>query len=110
MTHLDRRPRSAPETAACATAFVAALLMLGGGAPAAAEGDPLRPLTRSLAPEPDTSPRPPAWMGENVEFRKGYGFEYRRALRMGETPLDIGVLGPVVRKKKSLGLTVEVRF
>jgi hypothetical protein len=49
-------------------------------------------------------------MGENVEFRKGYGFEYRRALRMGETPLDIGVLGPVVRKKKSLGLTVEVRF
>ena len=55
-------------------------------------------------------PRPPAWMGENVHFKKGYGFEYRRELRMGETPLELGFKGPVVRKKKRLGLTVEVRF
>jgi hypothetical protein len=49
-------------------------------------------------------------MGENVHFKKGYGFEYRRELRMGETPLELGFKGPVVRKKKRLGLTVEVRF
>jgi hypothetical protein len=49
-------------------------------------------------------------MGENVYYQKGSGFEYRQRLHMGGRPIEVGVQGPVVRKKKSLGLTLVVRF
>ena len=54
--------------------------------------------------------RPPAWMGENVSYKKGVGLEYRRDLKLGAKPLQVGVGGPILRKKKGAGLTVELRF
>ena len=54
--------------------------------------------------------RPPAWLGENVHYRKGVGLEYRRDLKLGNKPIELGFQGPVVRKKKRVGLTVELRF
>jgi len=72
--------------------------------------------TRHLGPHLDTlrdpaaaadPARPPDW---TLHIQKGTGLEYRRRLRMGERPIELGVQGPVVRKKKSLGLTLVVRF
>lgn len=57
-----------------------------------------------------SDPRPPAWMGGNVYYRKGTGLEYRHELKLGDSPIELGLQGPIVRKKKSVGLTVEVRF
>jgi hypothetical protein len=104
-----RKPVPQTQGSACAAVLALGLAI---GAPAAADVDDfdaaglrqLAPLTR------EHTPRPPEWMGENVSFEKGYGLGYKRKLRLGETPLQLGFKGPVVRKKKSLGLTVEVRF
>ena len=60
--------------------------------------------------ELDADDRPPAWMGENVQYKKGVGLEYSRDLKLGETPVELGVGGPILRKKKGAGLTVELRF
>jgi hypothetical protein len=67
-------------------------------------------------------------MGENVYYKKGTGLEYRQGAKFGESPLEIGVQGPLLRKKKDpsaagfsepgmrqrrmsgVGVTVEVRF
>ena len=54
--------------------------------------------------------RPPAWMGENVQYKKGVGLEYSRDLKLGAKPVEFGVGGPILRKKKGAGLTVELRF
>ena len=54
--------------------------------------------------------RPPAWMGENVSYKRGVGLEYSRDLKLGEKPVELGVGGPILRKKKGAGLTVELRF
>lgn len=110
-----RRSRRVP---ALALALAATLPL----APAAlrAEPDDERPATerrrtltaaRHLEPGAGSDPtRPLAWMTENLHIQKGTGLEYRRRLRMGERPIELGVQGPVVRKKKSLGLTLVVRF
>ena len=72
--------------------------------------------------------RPPEWMGENVFYKKGSGLEYRQETKVGESPIEIGVQGPLLRKKKDpsgagfsepgaqqrrmsgVGVTFEVRF
>jgi hypothetical protein len=86
---------------------------LAVGLPMSAAADPLEE-PRSLPTEyrwfDAESDRPPAWLGEDVHYKKGSGLEYRREMKFGETPIELGFQGPVVRKKKSLGLTVEVRF
>lgn len=109
-----RRPF--PETPSAAfAAFAGVVLALGLVIAAPVAADRVDAVTktalRQLAPlTGKAKPRPPAWMGENVSYEKGYGFGYKRDVRLGETPLELGFKGPVVRKKKSLGLTVEVRF
>lgn len=112
------RRGSAAIPAALALALTAALPF----APAPSRADPpagapaveLRPTAtaaRQLELNASSArPSPPGWMGENVYFQKGSGFEYRQRLRMGGRPIEVGVQGPVVRKKKSLGLTLVVRF
>jgi hypothetical protein len=83
------------------------------GLPADGSAEPVEadagPASYRLAPAL-SDPRPPAWMGENVYYRKGTGLEYRRELKLGDSPIELGLQGPIVRKKKSVGLTVEVRF
>jgi hypothetical protein len=49
-------------------------------------------------------------MGENVHYKKGIGFEYSREMKLGDKPVELGLGGPVLRKKKGAGLTVELRF
>ena len=85
---------------------------------------PARPAwTRWLDPNAE---RPPGWMGENVYYKKGTGLEYRQEAKLGENPIEVGIQGPILRKKKDrsgfaepggrqrrmsgVGLTVEVRF
>lgn len=79
----------------------------------AAESDlePVEPawLQRLNAEEP-ADPRPPDWLGENVFYKKGVGLEYRHELKLGDRALELGFGGPVVRKKKRLGVTFELRF
>ena len=105
-----RRPLSDSTLAAIAGALTLGLAIATPGS-ADPEEALAAPSVRQLAPlTRKQRPRPPAWMGENVAFEKGYGLEYKHDLRLGETPLELGFKGPVVRKKKSLGLTVEVRF
>lgn len=100
------------------------------GLPVSTEAAPLdaetraRPAwTRWLDPNAE---RPPEWMGENVYYKKGAGLEYRQETKLGESPIEVGVQGPLLRKKKDpsgfsepgmrqrrmsgVGLTVEVRF
>jgi hypothetical protein len=83
------------------------------GVPAAVGADPLAP-TETARTNPygmnRALQRPPTWLGENVHYRKGVGLEYRRELKLADTPVQLGFQGPVVRKKKSVGLTVEMRF
>lgn len=57
----------------------------------------------------DADPRLPLWLPEQLEVRKGAGLAFTRPVRMGATDLQLGVAGPVVRKR-NLGLAVEVRF
>jgi len=86
---------------------------LAVGLPLSAAADPLEP-TRPLPPSyrwlESDSDRPPEWLGEHVYYKKGSGLEYRRELKVGDNPIEVGLQGPIVRKKKSVGLTVEVRF
>ena len=42
--------------------------------------------------------------------RKAQAPEYGRELKVGAKPIEVGLQGPIVRKKKSVGLTLEVRF
>jgi hypothetical protein len=49
------------------------------------------------------------WLPSQLELRKGAGFAMSRPVRVGRTDLELGVAGPVMRKK-NLGLTLEVRF
>ena len=68
-------------------------------------------MRRHDQPAPESDDRPPAWLGDNVFYKKGSGLEYRfQDMKVGETPIEVGVQGPIVHKKKSVGLTVEVRF
>jgi hypothetical protein len=49
------------------------------------------------------------WLPNRVELRKGAGFAMTRPVRVGKSDLQLGLAGPVMRKK-NLGLTLEVRF
>jgi len=82
-------------------------LPVGGAAEPADEQT--GPATYRLAPAL-ARPELPAWMGEGFTFRRGAGLEYRRELKLGEHPIQLGLHGPIVRKKKSVGLTFELRF
>jgi hypothetical protein len=90
------------------------------------------------SPDPDEDRARPAWtrwldpnaerppIGSNLYYKKGSGFEYRRAAKFGESPIEVGVQGPMLRKKKDpsgfagpsrstksgrgVGLSVEIRF
>ena len=61
------------------------------------------------APEPARS-RPARWLGANVFYKKHVGLEYRRELKLGGHPVELGFQGPLVRKKKRPGLVMEIRF
>ena len=67
----------------------------------AARGAPTAPLT----PEQWLT----LWLPNRVELRKGAGLAMTRPIRVGRSDLQVGVAGPVMRKK-NLGLTLEVRF
>ena len=103
-----------PDLSRVSSSWLATLGMgLALGMPAAAAAaDALAPgeSPRSNPYGAPAAQRPPSWLGENVHYRKGVGLEYRRDLKLGNTPLELGFQGPVVRKKKRVGLTVELRF
>jgi hypothetical protein len=102
---------------------------LAVGLPISAVADPLQ---AEAAPQPayfrwlgPNAERPPEWLGESVYYRKGAGLEYRHAMKIGESPIVVGLQGPLLRKKKDpsgfsgperqqymsgAGLAVEVRF
>jgi len=77
--------------------------------------------TRWLDPNAEKPP-----VGENFYYKKGAGLEYRRAAKFGESPIEVGVQGPMLKKKKDpssgfaepnrpkrasgVGLAVEIRF
>ena len=98
------------------------------GFPVAAAADPLdgdakpRPVwTRWLDPKAEKPP-----IGENVYYKKGTGLEYRQDMKVGQNPIEVGIQGPLLKKKKDpsmfagpsgaprrmsgVGLTVELRF
>jgi hypothetical protein len=86
---------------------------LAVGLPMSAAADPLEPRPTSASHrwmKLDAQESPPAWMGENVSYKKGVGLEYSRAMKLGAKPVELGVGGPILRKKKGAGLTVELRF
>ena len=75
------------------------------------DGNAIEPAwTQRLVAYPSDEKRPPRWLGKNVHFKKGVGLEYRSEWKLGDHPLEVGLQGPVVRKKKRLGVTFEVRF
>jgi hypothetical protein len=101
---------------------------LAVGLPGAAAADPLdteaqpRPAwTRWLDPNAE---RPP--VGENVFYKKGAGLEYRQEAKFGDSPVVMGVQGPLLKSKKDpspfadpnarqkrlsgVGVTFELRF
>ena len=86
---------------------------LAVGMPIPATADPVESQPQPVAErwmKLDADDRPPAWMGENVSYKKGVGFEYSRDLKLGAKPVELGIGGPILRKKKGPGLTVELRF
>jgi hypothetical protein len=70
---------------------------------------PMDGLAEPLAPENGHS-GPPGWLGENWFYRKHVGLEYRRELKLGDHAVELGLQGPLMQKKKSAGVTVEIRF
>jgi hypothetical protein len=76
-----------------------------------AEMLPFTGLAERIPPEPEPArSRPARWLGGNVFYRKHVGFEYRRELKLGSYPVELGLQGPLVRKKKRAGLMMEIRF
>jgi len=72
---------------------------------------PMTGLAERLAPEAEGGgSRPPRWLGENWFYKKHVGLEYRRELKLGGHAFELGLQGPLVRKKKRAGATVEIRF
>jgi hypothetical protein len=102
----ERDPHKVP--ARCLAALIVALAL---GAPTAIAADPSdRTASSPYRSSSLLRKRPPEWMGENFHYKKGCGLEYRRELKAGDRPLELGIAGPVLRKKKSVGLAFEVRF
>jgi hypothetical protein len=105
---------------------------LAVGLPGGAAADPV---DADEAPKPswarwlDPDAEHPPGMGENFYYRKGSGLEYRRDAKLGSNSVEVGIQGPLLRKKKDpngsngfaepgrstkrasgVGLAVEVRF
>jgi len=89
--------------------------------PLVAEASPRPAWTRWFDPNAE---RPPG-LGENVYYKKGAGLEYRQGTKLGASPIEFGVEGPLLRGKKDpsnfaepvrqrrtsgVGVTFEVRF
>ena len=115
--HLPSLPDLIPDLSDLSRASGSWLATLGVGLavglPISAAADPIEPRPRAVLQgwtSLDAEDRPPAWMGENVQYKKGVGLEYRRALKLGEKPVELGIGGPILRKKKGAGLSVELRF
>ena len=94
------------------------LPIAGAADPLDAEARPQPIWTRWLGANAE---RPP--VGENIYYKKGAGLEYRQEAKVGESPVVLGVQGPLVKSKKDpspfadpqkrlsgLGVTFEVRF
>lgn len=65
-------------------------------------------LARVDRPEGDRS-----WLSTHlsrIRIHKRTGFAYVHSIDYGERGMQFKVLGPVMRKKKNLGLTFELRF
>lgn len=103
-----------PDLSRASGSWLAALgLGLAVGLPISAAGDPVAPRPQPAAQrwtQLDAEDRPPAWLGENVSYKKGVGLEYSRELKLGARPVELGIGGPILRKKKGPGVTVELRF
>ena len=115
MKHCHRIHRRCGRGARITLAALGAGLSLGpgaaGGVEPSAEMLPVIGLAERLAPgAEDGASRPPRWLGENWFYRKHVGLEYRRELKLGGHPIELGFQGPLVRKKKRAGVTVEIRF
>ena len=115
--HLPNLPDLIPDLSDLSRASGSWLATLGVGiAVGLPIGGAAEPLEEIPAPASqrwmklDVEDRPPAWMGENVAYKKGVGVEYSRELKLGERPVELGLGGPILRKKKGAGLTVELRF
>jgi len=98
-----------------ALAAVGASLSVGlhdaGAAEPSAGMLPVTGSAHPLSPEPeDARSSPPRWLGENWFYKKHVGLEYRRELKLGGHPFELGLQGPLVHKKKRAGVTVEIRF
>ena len=122
LSHLPDLPRAS-------ASWLATLgVGLAIGLPVAAAADSLdsetspRPVwTRWLDPNADKPP-----IGENVFYKKGTGLEYRQEMKVGQNPIEVGIQGPLLKKKKDpsmfagpsgqprrmsgVGMTLEVRF
>jgi hypothetical protein len=84
---------------------------LAVGLPMSGAADPIELLPQPASQRWMTAKdRPPEWMGENVHYKKGVGLEYSRETKLGNRPIELGVGGPVLRKKKGPGVTLELRF
>jgi hypothetical protein len=126
----DLLPDLASLTRASGSWLATLSIGLAVGLPVSAAADsvddePARPAwTRWFGPNAE---KPPEWMGEHMYYRKGSGLEYRRETKLGASPIEVGIQGPLLRKKKDpssfsdpshqgarrmsgVGLGVEVRF
>ena len=89
--------------------------------PSNTEAQPAPVWERWLGPNAE---RPP--VGENIFYKKGAGLEYRQEMKFGESPVQVGIAGPVIKSKKNpsaftepgrqpgrlsgAGVTFELRF
>ena len=101
---------------------------LAVGLPMSTAADPLE---AEASPRPawtrwfDSNAERPPGLGENVYYKKGAGLEYRQGTKLGASPIEFGVEGPLLRGKKDpsnfaepvrqrrtsgVGVTFEVRF
>lgn len=58
--------------------------------------------------ERDLAPNRPSWLSA-VEIDKKSGFAMRQPLHIGGHPVELGLKGPVMKRKR-LGVAVEIRF
>ena len=81
--------------------------------PAAAEEDYER-IVRSLRPGAElrraVKDLEHQLLGDDLRIKGGYGLEYRNYLKFRGREYEVRLRGPIVKRKRGLGLSVEVRF